>query len=265
METLKKGNYLGTKTHTLVHNRIIVSKTEYCTVESKDWHCHENSFFAYFLKGGNYEYRKDKEIKCEPGTLLFYKAMEPHCNKNYATGSKIFHVEIDNGWFYENELETRKVDADKIDQLKAKNIFTHIVDEFFIRDELSGDSIENLLIYLWNSLSRTQSIMKAPLWVQRFNNIKLDLSEKKITLVEVARELNIHPVTLSKEFPEYYHSSFGDYMRQLRIEKSLSLLSKKNISINEIAFSCGFSDTSNYIRSFRKVKGITPNAYRKMI
>ncbi len=58
-----------------------------------------------------------------PGTLLFYKALEPHSNKGYTTGSRIFHVEIDKNWFYENELETRKIEADVIDYAIAKNIF----------------------------------------------------------------------------------------------------------------------------------------------
>jgi AraC family transcriptional regulator len=93
---------------------------------------------------------------------------------------------------------------------KARNIFNHIVEELFIRDELSDDSIENLLIYLWNFLSRIKCRTNTPSWVKSFNNIKSDLSEKRITLGEVASDLNIHPVTLSKKFPQYYHPNFCD-------------------------------------------------------
>jgi AraC-like DNA-binding protein len=83
--------------------------------------------------------------------------------------------------------------------------------------------------------------------------------------MELAKKLNIHPVTLSREFPKYYHCSFSNYFRQLRIERSLPMLAKKNMPIHDVAGSCGFSDTSNFIRSFKKWKGVTPDVYRKLI
>ena len=58
MNSLSAGNYLGNKVDYYVHKKIIISKNEYCSVENKDWHCHDNSFFAYFLRGGNFEIGK---------------------------------------------------------------------------------------------------------------------------------------------------------------------------------------------------------------
>lgn len=82
MKTLTRGTYLGAQKETLFYKNIIISKTEYQQKEDQSWHCHENPFFAYFLKGGNRELRKSHEIKCSAGTLLFYKAGELHCNKD---------------------------------------------------------------------------------------------------------------------------------------------------------------------------------------
>ncbi|MBE7045768.1 MAG: helix-turn-helix transcriptional regulator, partial [Ruminococcaceae bacterium] len=33
-------------------------------------------------------------------------------------------------------------------------------------------------------------------------------------------------------------------------------------SISEVAYLCGYYDTSHFIKSFRKIIGITPNEYR---
>jgi AraC family transcriptional regulator len=266
MDTLTKGNYLGAITDTLAYNNIIASKASYLKIENQNWHCHENPFFAYFLKGGNCEYRKSKEIKCSAGTLLFYHAGEPHCNKAYSNGCKIFHIEIDNDWFNEYGFKTAKIKADTINQLILKQAFINIINEFAIRDELSGSSIENLLVYLFNLLTRSSDYPNhAPLWTTKFNAIIKDHINNTPSLENISKLLNIHPVTLSKEFPKYYHCSFGDYVRQLRIETSLPLLAKKNMPVNDIAWLSGFSDTSNFIRSFKKVKGVTPNVYRKLI
>jgi AraC family transcriptional regulator len=266
METLTAGNYLGNKIDTFIYKKIFVSKAEYCSIENKDWHCHENSFFAYFLKGGNYEYRKTKEIKCSAGTLLFYRSGEPHCNKAYSDGCKIFHVEIENNWFNECDIKNSKIEADVISDLSIKNSFINILNEFAIRDELSGSSIENLLIYLFNSLSRSSSNKNyiTP-WSKKFNAIIKDCINDAPTLENISKQLNMHPVTLSKEFSKYYHCGFGDYIRHLRIESSLSFLARKNLPLNDVAYLAGFSDTSNFIRTFKKVKGVTPNVYRQLI
>jgi AraC family transcriptional regulator len=266
MNILSAGNYLGNKIDTYSYKRIIISKAEYCSVENKDWHCHENSFFAYFLKGGNYEYRKAKEIKCSAGTLLFYQSQEPHCNKAYTNDCKIFHVEIDNSWFYEFDLKTEKIKADVIEDYTVKNAFTNILHEFATRDELTGSSIEHLLMYLFISISRSSAHdHPIPSWVKKFNLVIKDCITDTPTLVNISKLLHIHPVTLSKEFYKYHHCSFGDYIRQLKIEKSLPLLAKKNLPVNEVAYRCGFSDASNFIRTFKKSKGVTPNVYRQLI
>jgi AraC family transcriptional regulator len=266
METFKKGNYLGTRVDSFISRDIIISKAEYCHIENQYWHCHENPFLAYFLKGCNTEFRKSREIHCSSGTLLFYRSGEPHCNKDYSYGCKIFHIEMDSAWFERNDIRPEKIQVDVIHDLLVKNAVGNIICEFAIRDELSGSSIESMLVYLFNSLTRSlETKDQKPEWTKKFNTIIARQVHANHSLKSIARILNIHPVTLSKEFPRYYHCTFGEHIRQLRIEESLSLLSKKNMPLNEIAWECGFSDTSNYIRSFKKAKGLTPGYYRKLL
>ncbi len=175
MYTFSPGNYLGTKVDTYILPKIIISKAEYGSVANRDWHCHQNAFFAYFLKGGNCEYRKTKEIKCTSGSLLFYKALEPHCNKDYVDGSKIFHVEIDNAWLSEYGVKDGEIRADVIDNMTIKNAFINILNEFSIRDELSPSSVEHILIYLLNLLQRNQTNGNfVGAWLKRFNTIIKD-------------------------------------------------------------------------------------------
>lgn len=266
MKTLSIGTYLGSQTDTLFYKNVIVSKTEYREKEDQNWHCHENPFFAYFLKGGNYEYRESKKIKCSPGTLLFYNPGEPHCNTAYSDGCKIFHVEVDNNWFNGYSLNADRIKADVINDRGVKNMFVNILSEFEIRDQLSGNSIESLIVYLLNVLTRSSEHPNhVPSWINKFNAVvQADISND-LTLENISKLLNIHPVTLSKEFPKFYHCSFGKYIRQIRIEKSLPFLAKKNIAVNDIAYLCGFSEASNFIRTFKKLKGVTPNVYRKFM
>ena len=266
MKAFSRGKYLGQPTDTLVYNNVIISKTQYQQKENQHWHYHENSFFAYFLKGGNRECRKSAELTCSAGTLLFYQPQEWHRNQHYAFGSKIFHVEMDHSWFTDNGLDLQNVQHIEIKDPAAKQVFVNLMKEFSVRDEFSELSIQHLLRYLFNLLIRdTQEKKAGPAWLKRFKEIQHYFMERQPTLASVSKELCIHPVTLCKQFPLYYGCNFTDYIRQLRIEKSLPLLAKKHIPVSEIAFLCGFSDTSNFIRSFKKVKAVTPNDYRQML
>ena len=265
MKVLTRGSYLGSQTDSLSYRNIIISKTEYSQKEDQSWHCHENPFFAYFLKGGNKELRKANEIKCLAGTLLFYKAGEFHCNKDYIAGSRIFHFEIDRNWFIENKLNPENIRHSEISDLSIKNTFINIIREFSIRDELSESSVQSIAFYLFNLLIRQPNGKKFPLWKNDFDKIIGEQTIHKQSLANLAKRLKVHPVTLSRQFPRYYNCSFGEYLRQLRIEKALSLLAKKSIPISDIAEDCGFSEPSNFIRCFKRQKGITPDAYRKLI
>lgn len=55
-----------------------------------------------------------------------------------------------------------------------------------------------------------------------------------------------------------------DYLNYYRIECACEMLSTKDISIKEAAISCGFNDTSYFIKVFHKYKGVTPKQFTKM-
>jgi AraC-like DNA-binding protein len=127
--------------------------------------------------------------------------------------------------------------------------------------------MQSLTLYLFNLLtSQPDNKNLIPLWKYNFDKIigEQNLSKKQ-SLAELAKKLRVHPVTLSRQFPRYYHCSFGEYLRQLRIEKAVFLLAKRTMSIAEIAEHCGFSEPCNFIRSFKRLKGTTPDAYRNLL
>jgi AraC-like DNA-binding protein len=55
------------------------------------------------------------------------------------------------------------------------------------------------------------------------------------------------------------------YVIRVRVHRAKELLSKFNLSLTEIAMSCGFFDQSHFSRSFKKTTGMTPSAYRRQV
>ncbi len=68
----------------------------------------------------------------------------------------------------------------------------------------------------------------------------------------MATIIGVHPVTISKYFPRYFSCTLGEYMRKLKIEKSLSLIKSPGNSLTNVAYACGFFDQSHFTAPSRK-------------
>ena len=58
--------------------------------------------------------------------------------------------------------------------------------------------------------------------------------------------------------------SFREYLVSVRLKAAKSLLCHSRLSITEIAFSVGFSDSNYFSNVFKAKEGITPGKYRKL-
>ena len=63
-------------------------------------------------------------------------------------------------------------------------------------------------------------------------------------------------------FKKMTGKNFVDYVNDVRIGNATRRLYETTDSISEICYSCGFNNTSNFIRVFKKKRGETPSEYR---
>lgn len=54
-----------------------------------------------------------------------------------------------------------------------------------------------------------------------------------------------------------------NYVNIYRIEQAAHMLCATDTSVTEVGLECGFSDTSHFVKLFKKYKGITPKQFRK--
>ena len=83
-------------------------------------------------------------------------------------------------------------------------------------------------------------------------------------LSEMAKELNILPGTLSMIINSKLNSSFPDYINSLRIKAALRLLADfytKNLTIETVAYECGFNNRTSFYKAFKKQTGKLPSDY----
>ncbi len=70
--------------------------------------------------------------------------------------------------------------------------------------------------------------------------------------------------TLSRHFRAIHGTSPHRYLIMRRLEKGRHMLTSGNISMAEIAISCGFADQSHFTRHFKSAFGMTPGRWSKL-
>jgi len=86
------------------------------------------------------------------------------------------------------------------------------------------------------------------------------------SLDELSKRIKVSRHSVSQVINELLEKSFFEYLAELRIRKSRSLLSDpkyQNITIDEISFMVGYNSRSAFNRVFKSITGTTPDKYRK--
>lgn len=86
---------------------------------------------------------------------------------------------------------------------------------------------------------------------------------RTITLKETAAKVKLSENYFSKLFKEKTGFGFAQYLIDIRLSEASKLLTDTNFSITEIAYRCGFNDSSYFTYQFKKHKGVTPFKFRK--
>lgn len=84
----------------------------------------------------------------------------------------------------------------------------------------------------------------------------------KILLKDLSGAGNCCKTKCTSLFQKYLNTSPMLYLNRYRLEKSVFLLRNTAMSITEIAYACGFSNTSYFCELFHKYYHITPGKFR---
>ena len=135
------------------------------------------------------------------------------------------------------------------------------------KEKHTQNPVDHIFIDVYNKFIKQRTEQKkTPDWVKELKQIIQDQVDTNLTLTNISKSLDISPSYLSREFSKHFNSlSFGEYIRKLRIEKAIELISQNKYSLTEIAYLTGFSDQSHFTRIFKKHTGQNPSAYKKKL
>lgn len=85
---------------------------------------------------------------------------------------------------------------------------------------------------------------------------------EKISLEDIATNMYLSPIYISKIFKEQTGDSPINYLISIRLKKAASLLKNSNLSINEISSLVGYDNPYYFSKLFKKNYKISPKEYR---
>lgn len=88
---------------------------------------------------------------------------------------------------------------------------------------------------------------------------------KPITLAEMAQVSGMSTSHFSVLFHNFFRQTPIDYLNSYRIERACLFLINSDLSVTEIAYQCGFNDSTYFVKVFKKYKKITPKKYRSSL
>jgi AraC-like DNA-binding protein len=87
------------------------------------------------------------------------------------------------------------------------------------------------------------------------------LPSGKCSIEHCARKLGIATRTLQLHLGEH-EMRFSDILQRQRIRLAMTYLGQEGVSLDEVAYSLGYSEQSSFGRAFRRWTGSTPQSYR---
>jgi AraC family transcriptional regulator len=259
----EKGCYVGAKIREQSFGSILTSETVFPAGFTSDWHYHQNPHYSHILNGGSKEISEGRSQWQEAGDGLYYYPGISHQNLQYSPGTRIFNIELGINFFVESDVDMPAEEHMFSDRLMVnRSGMLKILKEHYWQDQHSRIAVEQLCAELVSQ--NTATGRHYPEWSRRIIEILNDQWDCSWSLTGLSELLDIHPVTLSKYFSKYFNCTLGDYIRRIRVEKSLPLIRHHHHSLTEIAYLCGFSDQAHFTRTFTQITGMRPKQYRNV-
>ncbi|EOU1756621.1 AraC family transcriptional regulator [Clostridium perfringens] len=221
---------------------------------------------TYYVNGQSYRLRKNQGFLICPNTLTYYKASKDNpwtymwISFNGIKSKKYLHysnLNENNLIFEYTEDDSLEVYINRMLELNKMSYSNEL--------EIQG------LLYLF--LSKL-AITKDKRSLKKNNNMSDFYVEKAVEFIQhnylnpslkvtdVANFIGLNRSYLTHIFKKSLELSPKEFLLNYRINEASSLLKNTNLSIGTISKSVGYTDQLAFSKVFKKIKGISPKAYR---
>lgn len=244
----------------------------------KESHFHDCHQMILVLRGAADFCVNNATCRAESGSIVLFSRHESH-SVNVLTDVYerfVLHIGPDAGYIepavypllFNRPAGFRNVIDVSAALSELQLLFSLLIREHTTRGKLTGDMqkllINTLLVTVYRQLPDTACFedhgSTVVYSIQR--QFEADCGQQ-YDLKALAKAYNISPSSLSHQFKQITGSSVMGYLLSCRITSAKHYLTHSDLSIGQIVETCGFSDNSNFSRTFKKLTGCSPSAFRR--
>ncbi|MCX6367866.1 MAG: AraC family transcriptional regulator [Armatimonadetes bacterium] len=258
------GRFFGETSRCVRVGGLTLSENQYLPDQSTPPHTHDTTLFYFVLEGCCSESAVRQERIHLPATLVVLPAGETHATRwAPESGGRCFHLEL----APTDQTHRHLHGGYAMHQSGPPTaLMRRLYQEFLGWDAYSPLIAEGIVLELLGNLARHQDTTstQAASWLGCVEATLRENLATPPTLTELSALVEIHPSHLVRAFRQHYHTTPGEFVRQLRIfEACHRLRTQPELSLAELAQELGFADQSHFSRTFRKHQGVSPHQFRK--
>lgn len=87
--------------------------------------------------------------------------------------------------------------------------------------------------------------------------------QEDLTVAKLARYVGLNRSYLTTVFQNTVNMSPQQYLMRFRMERAAQMLQEGELTVGEIARSCGYPDPLTFSKAFKRTMGVTPSQYRR--
>jgi AraC family transcriptional regulator len=242
-------------------------ETAYAAGSRLPRHSHEHGYFCLVRRGHYREEYGGRVRSCGPLSVAFHPPGEVHAEQFADDETISFNIEVTDSWLARWPDFAARFDwAADFRGGALAGLAMRLYGEFLRDDTAAPLAIEGLTLEIlaeaWRRAVWVPGSGPTP-WLARLHEVLHRGFAEPFTLGELASQAGVHPVHMAAAFRRHYGCTIGEYVRRRRIEFACRELTTSAASIAEIALNAGFADQSHFSRTFKRLTGLTPAAYRK--
>lgn len=266
-QSLSGGQFYGAVQRKNESCRVIFTDLLHSGPRRLPLHAHQLAFFALVLQGQYGERYGRNHKQFEPFSLMYRPAGIPHQDEVGPQGVRFFEMELRPSWQPHIADSSGSLSVPHDDEHGGEMLWLALKIYRLTRNSLADDLCLESLIAEMVALAACprETATQAPHWL----SIVLDRLNsdycRKLTLAEVAADVAVHPVHLSRVFRRFVGEGICDYVHRLRIRDACCRMLSPQNSLAAISMETGFADQSHFNRAFRKFTGANPTIFRAAI
>jgi AraC family transcriptional regulator len=230
-------------------------------------HRHDTVVMSFPLTGSFVEANSISRYTCEPFGLSINPAGESHASDFCAHKARCLIVEVKSRSLPSiNESAQALARPLYLQGVTAAALALRVYRELKSADEASALMCEGLMLELVALAMRDRlkdGAAKPPRWLVRARDYLHAHFSEQISLQQLGQIVGVHHAHLARMFRRHYRRAIGEYVRELRLDKSMRELSEPEKPLAEIAAAAGFYDQSHFANAFKRHIGLTPSEFRR--